>query len=335
MPQETSVDPVRIGVIGCADIARRQMLPALTANDDVRVVAVAGRDPAKTARFARWFGCEAVDGYDRLLDRTDLDAVYVPLPAMLHAPWVEKALLSGRHVLVEKPLTATHEDTERLARLARAKDLALFENFMFLHHSQHRRIAELLSDGVIGELRAFSATFTIPPKPADDIRYLADIGGGALLDIGVHPVRAALHFLGSELEVAGAVLRRDPDRRVDLAGMALLHTPEGVLGRIHFGMEHSYRSGYVLSGSEGRIELDRAFTPPPHHQPVVRIERQNHREELVLPPDHQFANVTRAFVTAVREGEGRHVHAALSSRQAALVSRIRARAGTVDVHPKE
>jgi hypothetical protein len=71
------------------------MLPALTGDPDVAVVALAGRDPAKSARFTARFGGEAVTGYDRLLARDDLDAVYIPLPAALHAEWVERALEAG------------------------------------------------------------------------------------------------------------------------------------------------------------------------------------------------------------------------------------------------
>ncbi|EKX64566.1 oxidoreductase, NAD-binding domain protein [Streptomyces ipomoeae 91-03] len=323
--------PLRLGVLGCADIARRHMLPALVADGDIALVAVASRSAAKAASFAERFGCAPVRGYERLLARSDIDAVYIPLPAMLHAEWVDRALASGHHVLVEKPLTASHAQTAALVARARAQRLVLFENFMFTHHSQHARVRALLDGGEIGELRAFSATFTIPPRPADDIRYDPATGGGALLDVGVHPVRAALSFLGPDLEVAGAVLRRDARGGAVLSGNALLHTPEGVVGRIAFGMEHAYACAYELHGATGRLILDRAFTPPADHRPVVRIEGPDGSRELPLEPDHQFANVVRAFTAAVRHGTGRDTYADLSLRQAGLVDAIAARATTVTV----
>ncbi|WP_433226646.1 Gfo/Idh/MocA family protein [Microtetraspora malaysiensis] len=314
--------PVRFGVLGCADIAWRRMLPAMAAEPDVRLVAVASREEAKARKFAARFGCEPVTGYRNLLLRPDVDAVYVPLPAMLHAEWVERALLAGKHVLAEKPLTSSHRQASRLVELAGSRGLLLFENFMFLHHSQHAAVRRLLADGVIGELRAFAAAFTIPPKPAGDIRYQAEVGGGALLDIGVYPIRAALHFLGPELGFAGGVLRWNTRRNVVSSGSILLATPQGVSAQLTFGMEHSYRTTYELSGSAGRILLDRVFTPPESHRPVVRIERQDRSEELVLPSDHQFANVVRHFTQALRQGHDLAAEAGNTLRQARLVDQV-------------
>ncbi|MBC7603407.1 MAG: Gfo/Idh/MocA family oxidoreductase, partial [Ramlibacter sp.] len=80
---------IRIGIVGCAKIARRSMAPAIRQlGDDFELVAVASRDAAKAATFAAEFGCEAVTGYDALVERPDVDALYVPLPTGLHPEWV-------------------------------------------------------------------------------------------------------------------------------------------------------------------------------------------------------------------------------------------------------
>ncbi|MGC4900419.1 Gfo/Idh/MocA family protein [Micromonospora echinospora] len=318
--------PVRFGILGCADIARRRMMPALAADPCATITAVASRDTGKARGFSARFGGESVTGYDALLRRADVDAVYVPLPAVLHAQWIARALDAGKHVLAEKPLTTDAEATRSLVHLARAKRLVLFENFMFLLHAQHRRVRELLAAGTIGEVRGFSSTFTIPPKPPDDIRYRRDVGGGALDDIGVYPIRAATFFLGDELEVTGAVLRRDPVRDVVVSGSVLLHTPQGVPAQLRFGMEHSYRAGYEVAGSDGVLSLDRAFTPPATYQPVLRIERQDHREELLLPADDQFANVVSSFTAAVLGARDLRAEADASLRQAELVAQVKERA---------
>ncbi|MYU55295.1 MULTISPECIES: Gfo/Idh/MocA family protein [Streptomyces] len=302
MTPPDSRTPVRFGVLGCADIAWRRTLPALCANPDATPVAIASRTPQKAQRFADRFGCAAVHGYDALLARPDIDAVYVPLPAMLLAPWVTRALEAGKHVFAEKPLSASRAESEALVRLARERGLVLRENAMFLHHSQHARVADLVADGAIGELRGFRSAFTIPPKPDGDIRYQPEVGGGALLDVAVYPLRAALYFLGPELTVVGATLRRR--QGAVLSGSVLLTTPSGIPAQLSFGMEHSYRTDYEILGSTGRLSLDRVFTPPASWQPVVRVERQDHREEIVLPADDQFARIIEDFVGAVVHDAG-------------------------------
>ncbi|MFJ3880924.1 Gfo/Idh/MocA family protein [Streptomyces sp. NPDC090077] len=296
--------PVRVGVLGCADIARRRMLPALRECPGTELVAVASRDAAKARATAEEAGCAAVTGYGALLERTDVDAVYVPLPAALHADWVEAALRAGKHVLAEKPLTTDLAATRRLSALAAGARLVLRENVMFVHHSQHAAVRALLADGAIGELRGLRAEFAIPRLPDTDIRHDAALGGGALWDTGVYPVRAALHFLGDRLETEGAVLvRGGPGRAVDTAGTALLRTPEGVTAQLAFGLDHGYRSAYEITGSEGRLTVERAFTPPAGHPPQVRLERRTGTEEITLTPDDQVLATVAAFARAVRTGD--------------------------------
>ncbi|MGW2227955.1 Gfo/Idh/MocA family protein [Streptomyces formicae] len=293
---------IRIGILGCADIARRRMLPAMAAQDGTVVAAVASRDAARARALAGEYDARPVTGYAELLERDDVDAVYVPLPAALHARWTEAALRAGKHVLAEKPLTTSWEETGRLSALARESGLALMENVMFVHHSQHAAVAKLVAEGAIGEPHAFHAAFAVPRLPHDDIRHRRDLGGGALWDVGVYPVRAALHFLGDGLDVLGATLTEGKGRSVDTAGAALLSTPGGVSAQLTFGLEHAYRSAYEIWGSLGRVVVERAFTPPADHPPRVRIERRTGREEIVLPADDQVAATVRAFAAAVRSG---------------------------------
>ncbi|TDB69965.1 Gfo/Idh/MocA family protein, partial [Micromonospora sp. KC721] len=157
--------PVRLGLLGCADIALRRVLPAVAALDSVRLTAVASRTMAKATAVAERFGGVPIAGYDQLLARADIDAVYIPVPTGLHATWIRRALAAGKHVLAEKPLTSCQADTADLVATAEKAGLVLMENYMFVHHGQHAAVRRLVTGGAIGELRSFSATFTIPARP--------------------------------------------------------------------------------------------------------------------------------------------------------------------------
>jgi NDP-hexose-3-ketoreductase len=331
MTSDETVQRLRFGVIGCADIAWRRTLPAMIDNPAVAVTAIASRDVRRATEFTDRFGGTPFGDYSAVVDRDDVDAVYIPLPLMLHGEWVERCLDAGKHVLVEKPMTDSAKESSRLLDLARARGLVLMENYMFLLHSQHATVRRMLADGAIGEVRGFRADFTIPPKPAGDIRYQAEVGGGPFLDFGGYPVRAALHVLGEKLRVVGAVFRRDAELDVVMSGSVLLATSRGVPVQLAFGMEHSYANEYRIIGSSGRLTVDWAFTPPHTHRPVLRLERQDHREELVLPADHQFANVIDRFVDAVRTGaDAREEHEG-TLEQAALMEQIQVAAVTIAI----
>nr|AXL06420.1 gfo/Idh/MocA family oxidoreductase [uncultured bacterium] len=297
------------------------------------IAAIASRNAAKAAEAAGNHGCRPVEGYPALLELDDVEAVYIPLPNAAHADWIERALAAGKHVLAEKPLTTSASRTRALIDAARSAGLVLMENVMFLHHSQHAAVKDLVGTGAIGELRAFHAAFAVPRRPAADIRHSAELGGGALLDTGVYPVRAALSFLGAGLDVVSAVLTRRRGELVDSAGHALLCTGDGVGAFATFGIDHAYRSGYELWGSTGRIVLEHAFTPPADHVPVIRLERGSGVEEIPLAPDDQVANTLKAFAAAVRSGQLPDNDGV--ARQAALVDGIRTKARLYVDHATE
>lgn len=315
-------EPVRIGVIGCADIAVRRMLPGFAADADVEVVAVASRSREKAERVAQRFGARAVRGYAELTELEEVDAVYVPLPAALHDEWVTAALDAGKHVLAEKPLTTNPTRTGELLDLARQRGLALMENVMFVHHPRHEAVRRLVADGAIGELRSLHAVFTIPARADTDIRYRPELGGGALADVGLYPLRAALYHLGPGLQVIEAELTRGRGRDVETSGAVLLRTRDGCTAQITFGMENAYESRYELWGSTGRITVDRAFTPPADFVPVIGLHRNGGYEEIRLAPHDQVAATIAAFVTAVHEG---NAPADETLRQAHLLDAVRRR----------
>ncbi|WP_165638177.1 Gfo/Idh/MocA family oxidoreductase [Actinopolyspora sp. BKK2] len=313
------------GVLGCADVARRRVLPALVTVPGVELVAVASRERERAEEFVRGTGAAPVQGYRELLERDDIDAVYVPLPAGLHAPWIRQALLNDKHVLAEKPMTTDLAESRRLVELARSRGLVLRENYMFVHHPSHARIREMVAQGSIGELRSFSATFAIPRRPDRDIRLRPELGGGALLDVGGYPLRAAQLFLGPGLRVAGAALRPGASG-VDVGGEVILESRDGVLAQAGFGLEHHYTSRYELIGSCGSMLASHVFTPPTTHRPMLRLEVGERQEEILLPAFDQYQAAISTFVQAIVSGP--LVDPTIEA-QAELVSCARSLAGSL------
>lgn len=318
--------PVRIGVLGCGGVALRRMLPAMARTPSLALAAIASRERARAESAAARFGARPVHGYARVLEREDIDAVYVPLPPGLHADWAARALRAGKHVLVEKPMTTTADQARELAAVAEEQRAVLMESFMFLHHPQHAAVAQLVAQGAIGELRSVTAEFGFPPLPADDIRYRPELGGGALLDAGVYTLRASSLLLGAVPAVLGAQLTLDPGTGVDVSGHALLAGAGGAASHVSFGFCNAYRCHYTLWGSTGSLVLDRAFTPGPEHRPVLRIRRRDGEKEVRLPADDQFARTAERFAALVRGAGDPAAERSAAVSQAELVEAVRAAA---------
>lgn len=318
--------PIRLGVLGAAKIARRSVLPAIQRlRSQFELVAVASRDPGKAAEWAQAFDCEAVTGYERLLERTDLDAVYVPLPTGLHRQWIGAAIERGLHVYAEKSFALHAVDAVHLVEQAERKGLALMEGFMFLHHPQIALIRRLLDDGAIGELRHFSGAFGFPPLPAGDFRYDEAVGGGVLMDAAGYPVRAASHFLGDDLEVVGSSVHRD-GAGTSLWGSGFLrsHARPDRAASVAFGFDNFYQCRLEIWGSRGKLSAERVYTANATFSPVIRVVNDQGTQDHVVPPHDHFGSAFEHFHALITRNSALRAteHAAIV-RQARLLKSLR------------
>ncbi|MEX2503156.1 MAG: Gfo/Idh/MocA family oxidoreductase, partial [Trueperaceae bacterium] len=132
-------EPIRIGILSTANIARAAVCPAIASSDGAELAAVASRDTARARDFAERVGIPRAHGsYEALLDDPDVDAVYVALPNALHETWTVRALQAGKHVLCEKPLAPTVAACERMGAAADAAGRVLMEAFMYRFHPRVR-----------------------------------------------------------------------------------------------------------------------------------------------------------------------------------------------------
>lgn len=294
---------LNIGVMGCAAIAKSMMIPAIQNCDEWNLVAVTSRTQAKASEFAREFKCEAVVGYDHLLKRTDIDAIYMPLPTGLHHEWITKSLEAGKHVLAEKSIAADYESAQKMVELARSKKLVLMEDFMFQYHSQHQFVFDLLNKGELGEIRVFRASFGFPPLPHDNFRYDDEIGGGALLDAAGYTVRAVQFILGDDYEVKAATLKHDHKSGTNIYGSGFMDNGSAVGAQIGFGFDHYYQANYEIWGSKGKLIVERAFTPKPGFSPTITLEKQGEKHTWQMKPDNHFMGSVREFHRAITEND--------------------------------
>lgn len=284
---------IRVGIMGCAAIARRSLAPAFASHSAFELSAIASRTPGKAVDFAGRYGARACS-YDELITADDVDIIYCPLPTGLHAEWVAKCLESDKHVLCEKSLACTYDDVARLVDLARCRNLLLMESFQFRFHAQNRYVKTLLKEGVLGPLRQVIVRFGIPPFPEGEsnIRYSKDLGGGALLDNGAYTLKAASYLLGEDLTVLAAMNdlnRWDKDGigdDVDLTGSIMLSTKDGVPVQTAYGFSHFYQNGYEIWGKYGKITTTRAFTARSDFAAPVIVETASGREEKTFQDDH-------------------------------------------------
>lgn len=319
---------VRWGVLGCADIAIRSFIPALIENQEWELVAVASRQRDKGDFVAKKFECKNAGDYLALLDRENIDAVYLPIPNALHARWIIEAAKRGKHVLCEKPLATSYSEVVEAVDVCEKQGVALMEGFAYQHHPQHRKVAEIVQLGRIGHPKLFEASFGFPPPLYSEYRFDKGLGGGALLDAGVYPIHAARKFFAKEplsvfscLSSEGSALAKKGSE-VNMNGSLLLDFDKGRSAQLSFGYDYSYRNSYSVWGSLGRVVIpNRAFSIPPAYNASIWIETENHREEVVLSPVNCFLEEIKTFCAGLEDPARRRAWVQDILGQAAVVQK--------------
>jgi predicted dehydrogenase len=242
---------VRLGLLSTANI-NRLVLAGARASDEVEVVAVASRDAARAEEYAREHGIGRAHGsYEALLADNEVDGIYISLPNSMHVDWSVRALEAGKHVLCEKPLSRRPLEADRAFAAAERSGRVLAEAFMYRHHPQTARVAELVREGAIGELRAIRAAFSFPLADLENVRMRPELDGGALMDVGCYCVSGA-RLLGGEPERVWGEQRLGPTG-VDTTFVGTLRFPDDLVAVFHCSMDLPSRQELEVLGTEGTL----------------------------------------------------------------------------------
>ena len=219
---------LRWGVLGVAAIAVKKVIPAMQKGERTVIAAIASRSLEKAQKAAAELGiAQAYGSYEELLGDPSIDAIYNPLPNHLHVPWTAKAAEAGKHVLCEKPLALSAAEAARLIAVRDRTSVKIGEAFMVRTHPQWLRVRDLVRSGTIGELRAINTLFSYFNADPSNIRNKADIGGGAVMDIGCYPINISRFLFEREPVRVSAIVDRDPAMHTDRLTSAMLDFAPG------------------------------------------------------------------------------------------------------------
>jgi D-xylose 1-dehydrogenase (NADP+, D-xylono-1,5-lactone-forming) len=244
---------LRWGLLSTARI-NDALLGGLAASDSGAVVAVASRDLARARTYAQSRGIPIAHGsYEAMLADPGVDAVYVSLPNGLHLEWTERALRAGKHVLCEKPMGHDPARVAAAFALAQERGLVLSEAFMYRHHPQTIRLAQLVAEGAIGRLRSIRSHFSFLLADSADVRLSADLEGGALMDLGCYCVSAA-RLLAGEPEAFAGVQVHGGDG-VDASFAGALRFGDGVVAAFEASFRSAAGYGLEVTGETGTLRV--------------------------------------------------------------------------------
>jgi predicted dehydrogenase len=287
----------RWGILGTGGIAQA-FARDLAYLDDHIVAAVGSRTQESADTFKGEFPSATAYGSYEELVRSDVDAIYVASPHPMHEEHALLALKAGKPVLCEKAFTINAQQAENLITYARDNNLALMEAMWtrFLPHIH--QIQSIIAAGTLGQVETVIADHGqfIPPERALRL-WEPELGGGALLDLGIYPLTLAHLILGApSTNTAKATLT---DKNVDLQTSMILTYANGAHALLSCTMAVRSTVTAVIAGDKARIEIDGSFYAPTSFRVITRdgavteypsnYEGGGLREEA-----REFARVVRA-----------------------------------------
>lgn len=262
----------RWGIMSTAGIAMKNW-HSIAASGNGQVLAVASRSVEKAQAFIDAcqvsvpvsHAVDAVGGYDALLARDDIDAVYIPLPTGLRTEWVVKAANAGKHVMVEKPCGVSAADVQAMIDACKANNVQFMDGVMYMHSARLPEIRKVLDDGKsVGEIRRIASQFSFNADEEwvnSNIRASSELEpAGCLGDLGWYTIRATLWAMKYEMptEVRGRILfgakRPDSSDEVPMEFQGELHFASGVSATFYNSFRGNHQQWINVSGTKGYVE---------------------------------------------------------------------------------
>jgi predicted dehydrogenase len=244
---------VNWGFIGAGVVATKALAPAVRSARNANLYAVGSRDISRALNLSP--SC-VYDNYDELINDPKVEAIYISLPNNVHASIASRALIAGKAVLCEKPLTMNYQESEELVRVAKASNSLLVEAIWFRWHPRLIKACQQIKAGVIGEITQIDAAFTYVNNNKDNYRFDPALGGGALLDLGPYPLHLIASLFGSEARVELLEVNQD----IGPSGVDLVTTGSALInGSVRFSFNLSFvgqlSQEITISGSTGSIKF--------------------------------------------------------------------------------
>ncbi len=209
---------MKIGCIGAGKHALKNILPAINEINILELHGIYCRNSKKRNSIAKEYKCLKFTTIKSLLDNDKLEAIYISSPPSLHFKHSLQALMSKKHVLVEKPLCLKISQATQLIHLAKKNNLVLMEAFMYRFHKQFKSLKKIVNQNGLSSIRATKSVFGIPKLDKSNIRYKKKLGGGSLNDLGVYPLSLINYLFVDEIKRVEAITIRRNKNKVDLTG---------------------------------------------------------------------------------------------------------------------
>ena len=288
------------GLLSTAKINRALIKP-LNASKRTRLLAVASRSISSAEAYAHeWNIPRAHGSYEALLADPEIDVVYNSLPNHLHAEWTIKALRAGKHVLCEKPFALTLAEADAMSLAARETGKVLAEAFMYRHHAQTLKIKEIVDGGELGILQLIKGSFTFTLTREGNYRWINEMGGGSIWDVGCYPISFARMIVGAEpVEVFGWQVTGQGGSDESFFGQ--MRFKDGVHMQFDCGFKSPSRAFIEIIGTDATLNIPDPFKPGLKNE--IYLNRNNEMHTIKIKGGELYSGEVEDMCDAILKNQ--------------------------------
>ena len=313
-----------IVVWGIGQHAIKNILPAIKGNENLNLYGILSRETTVVSQIAEEYNCLPFTNEDEMLADTNIQIVYVATPSGLHYRQGIKVIESNKHFWSEKPIVQNSDQAITLINLANKNKFTIAEGLMYLYHPAFYFLKETLRTNQLGNLNNITIDFGLPQLVRPGFRNDANLGGGAIYDLGSYAISAVIELFEKEIiEVKYCELNYDTKTNTDLSAFVLLKINESINVTLRWSYNVSYKNDINIWGDEGSLLNKRFFSKPSDYSPEFVFSNVNGIFRIEsIEPSNQFHNMFNVFYGNIYDEVQAKKHQDMILRRANLLDKI-------------
>ncbi len=292
---------MKFGVLGVSGHFLKRIINPILQSESVEIYGLASRNYERAKETAEKYGIPKYYGsYDELLNDSDIDAIFNPLPNHMHKEWIYKSIDAKKHVLCEKPIAMNTTETEEIISYVNGSGLSVMEAFMIRFHPKWQKAKALVDNGYIGRVSHIHTVFSYNNQDPANIRNILETGGGALLDIGCYAINTARYILGKAPERVISMIDKHPEFQTDMTTSAILDYG-GVRSLFTVSTAVYPQQQVKIFGTEGTVTVTIPFNDVSEIPGIILFENGETSMEIEVAPVNQYRLMFEAFAKSITD----------------------------------
>jgi predicted dehydrogenase len=311
-------------VCGLGNHARKNIIPAILKSKALNLYGVCTRNNNVLVATSEEYQCLAFSDFNEILNDKNIDIVYLSTPPGLHYEQGMKALNSGKHLWIEKPLTIDIRETTQLIKLASESNLSLCEGIMYIYHPHFYELKQYLSKNLLGKVGQISSKFGLPKMNQPGFRFVKGQGASCLYDVGIYPISLILSlFPDEEIVIEESHLVFDKSTGTDVSGSSSLLIDSSIHCNLDWGYNTSYRNEVDVWGEKSSLFTKKIFSKDKDYMPTFIVSNSNGEiSEIKIEKSNHFLSMLNFFSKTITDEKFAKEQRSQISRLAECLSRI-------------